>query len=182
MFQGYEESCAYRNNCFELFGFDILIDSNLEPWLIEVNLSPSLGCDSALDQRVKGNMLSDLFTLIGVVPLDHRKKIESSTKQPWTLSLYNNHSMLHKMAPKTKPKKKAQAEAVVPQQPAQISKAIKDTEEEFKRKCAWKRIFPTVDYAYYRQFFATERSLNQAVDTHVMGKRRLTAQNANMLK
>jgi tubulin polyglutamylase TTLL5 len=49
MFQAYEDYVPYRNNCFELFGFDILIDSNLEPWLLEVNLSPSLGCDSALD-------------------------------------------------------------------------------------------------------------------------------------
>lgn len=78
----------YRNNCFELLGFDILIDSNLEPWLIEVNLSPSLGCDSLLDQRIKGNLISDLFTLIGVVPLNQRKVSESSTKQPGSLSLY----------------------------------------------------------------------------------------------
>jgi len=58
------------NNCFELLGFDILIDDMLQAWLIEVNLSPSLGCESPLDQKIKGNLLADLFSLIGIVPLE----------------------------------------------------------------------------------------------------------------
>lgn len=49
MFQGMEQYVPHPQNCFELLGFDILIDSNLDPWLLEVNLSPSLGCDSGLD-------------------------------------------------------------------------------------------------------------------------------------
>ena len=43
----------YKNNCFELLGFDILIDADLKPWLLEVNLSPSLSTDSPLDMRIK---------------------------------------------------------------------------------------------------------------------------------
>lgn len=62
----------HRHNCFELFGFDILLDSKLKPWLLEVNLSPSLACESALDLKVKGDLISDLFNLAGVVPLDQR--------------------------------------------------------------------------------------------------------------
>ena len=58
----------YKNNCFELLGFDILIDSSLTPWLLEVNMCPSLNTDSPLDSRIKGTMLADLFTLIGIVP------------------------------------------------------------------------------------------------------------------
>lgn len=49
MFRNFEKYVPFRNNCFQLFGFDILIDSKLQPWLIEVNLSPSLGCDSDID-------------------------------------------------------------------------------------------------------------------------------------
>lgn len=53
----------WRNSCFELFGFDILIDSNLNPWLLEVNLSPSLGCDSPLDQKIKGELICEIFDM-----------------------------------------------------------------------------------------------------------------------
>lgn len=53
-------------NCFELLGFDVLIDDQLNPWLLEVNLSPSMNTDSPLDFKIKTNLLKDLFNLIGV--------------------------------------------------------------------------------------------------------------------
>jgi hypothetical protein len=49
-----------------------LIDSNLKPWLVEVNLSPSMNTDSPLDLKIKGNMISELLTMSGVVPLSDR--------------------------------------------------------------------------------------------------------------
>lgn len=54
----------------ELFGFDILIDDTLKPWLLEVNLTPSLGCDSPLDVRLKSALIADLFTLVGIPAVD----------------------------------------------------------------------------------------------------------------
>jgi len=64
----------HRQNCFEVFGFDILLDSDLKPWLVEVNLSPSLSSDSPLDHTIKGHLLSDTFNMINVKRFDRKKE------------------------------------------------------------------------------------------------------------
>ena len=65
---------THRTNCFEVFGFDILVDSDLKPWLLEVNLSPSLATDSPLDMMIKSTLLSDVFNLVGVRRFDRKKE------------------------------------------------------------------------------------------------------------
>ena len=55
-----------KGNCFELLGFDIIIDQNLKPWLLEVNLNPSLSFDSPLDERIKSTLVSDLLNLANI--------------------------------------------------------------------------------------------------------------------
>ena len=52
--------------CFQVLGFDILIDSDCKPWLLEVNQSPSFSTDSPLDYRVKKHVLGDAFNLLNV--------------------------------------------------------------------------------------------------------------------
>ena len=71
----------FKNQCFELFGFDVLIDADLKPWLLEVNLSPALSCDSPLDQKVKSNMISDLLSLAGIVKMDQRNLADGVSKK-----------------------------------------------------------------------------------------------------
>ncbi|KAJ8288844.1 hypothetical protein COCON_G00015030 [Conger conger] len=75
----------HRTNCFELYGFDVLIDSNLKPWLLEVNLSPSLACDAPLDLKIKASMISDMFSLVGFVcqnPLARHPRLARATLDP----------------------------------------------------------------------------------------------------
>lgn len=59
-----------KNNCFDLYGFDVLIDDTMRPWLLEVNLSPSLATDSPLDYAIKSNLLADTLNLVGVRKFD----------------------------------------------------------------------------------------------------------------
>uniref|UniRef100_A0A1I8BMM5 Tubulin--tyrosine ligase-like protein 5 n=1 Tax=Meloidogyne hapla TaxID=6305 RepID=A0A1I8BMM5_MELHA len=62
--------------CFELFGFDILVDEHLKPWLLEMNLSPSLSCDSPLDTLLKSHLFCDVLN-IASIPLVSDKNIEN---------------------------------------------------------------------------------------------------------
>ncbi|GFO48611.1 tubulin polyglutamylase ttll5 [Plakobranchus ocellatus] len=55
-------------NCFELYGFDILVDSQLKPWLLEVNVGPALSSDCQADLLAKKSMLHDLLDLVFVDP------------------------------------------------------------------------------------------------------------------
>lgn len=57
-----------RNNCFDLLGFDVIIDDNLVPHLLEVNLSPSLNTESDLDLYIKQHLLVDTFNLLSLKP------------------------------------------------------------------------------------------------------------------
>ena len=70
----------HRNVCFELYGFDILVDAKLKPWLLEVNVSPSLSSSSPLDKKIKTVLICDAMNLVGVVPYD-RKRYEKEAEQ-----------------------------------------------------------------------------------------------------
>ena len=67
-------------NLFELYGVDILLDETLNPWLMEVNLNPSLNCDSQLDLKVKSKLLTDIFNIIGAIPFSHDGKFTPMDK------------------------------------------------------------------------------------------------------
>ncbi|KPP56713.1 hypothetical protein Z043_125638, partial [Scleropages formosus] len=51
-------------HCFELYGYDILLDEDLKPWLIEVNASPSLTASSQEDYEMKYRLLEDTLNVV----------------------------------------------------------------------------------------------------------------------
>jgi hypothetical protein len=71
---------------YQVFGYDVLIDQNLKPWLIEVNASPSMGVDSEVDVRVKGQMIADTVKL--VLPCGFISTASSSPRVPVTVCVF----------------------------------------------------------------------------------------------
>ena len=55
-----------RSQFFEVLGFDIMLDHNLRPWLLEVNRSPSFGTDAPLDLQIKTGVIRDALRLANI--------------------------------------------------------------------------------------------------------------------
>lgn len=129
-------------NCFELFGFDILIDDTLKPWLIEVNLSPSLGCDSPLDTKVKASLLTDLLTLVGVPAISPLMKASYDNKGVKIRSLSSSRRVNSAEFVQNPPGIKKNFMNNLTVEELKIVKAAKG---QFERRAGFVRVFPTVD-------------------------------------
>lgn len=67
--------------CFQILGFDVMIDSKLKPWLIEINQSPSFATDSAFDSSIKKRLLEDTFALLNLTAERRSSYFEEREKQ-----------------------------------------------------------------------------------------------------
>ena len=63
-------------HCFELMGYDFIIDSDFNTWLIEANTNPCLEESSELLKMLLPRMLNDAFKL--TVDKIHNPKVRSA--------------------------------------------------------------------------------------------------------
>ncbi len=49
---------------FEVYGFDIILEDNLKPWLLEVNLSPACSERASWLTKMLNSMAEQLFMIV----------------------------------------------------------------------------------------------------------------------
>uniref|UniRef100_A0A3Q0KRK4 Tubulin tyrosine ligase-related n=1 Tax=Schistosoma mansoni TaxID=6183 RepID=A0A3Q0KRK4_SCHMA len=102
--------CNHSFSVHEIFGFDIFLDEDLQPWLLEVNVSPSMHSDSPLDAKIKGNVIKDMLNLSGLrlpeavepcchtIPSSFSLKFERNTPDLIMCSNMNTHNVGHNVS------------------------------------------------------------------------------------
>ncbi|NXK01640.1 TTLL4 polyglutamylase, partial [Herpetotheres cachinnans] len=161
--------------CHELFGFDIMLDENLKPWILEVNISPSLHSSSPLDVSIKGQMIRDLLNLAGfVLPSTDSVASRPQTRSGSTCSLGSALKEKHKPASEhfiaEKMKKAYYLTQKIPDQDFYSSvldiltpddvRILVETEDEYSRRGQFERVFPTHISMRYLRFFEQPRYFN----------------------
>lgn len=99
-------SCFPRYNegytCFEVLGFDVLIDHKMKPWLMEVNHTPSFMTDTPLDLDIKSKLMRETWEIMDCKATDQqrdrqRERVEFAKRNmpPWMSNhpLYTSSSL-----------------------------------------------------------------------------------------
>ncbi|XP_070853936.1 polyglutamylase complex subunit TTLL1 isoform X2 [Drosophila suzukii] len=71
---------ANDRHCFEVYGYDIIIDNNLKPWLIEINTSPSMHSTTTNDRMLKSRLIDNVLDVVvppNSLPDEHWNKTPS---------------------------------------------------------------------------------------------------------
>lgn len=74
--------------CFQILGFDILLDKNFDPWIMEVNRRPSLDYYRGKERRMKVGMIRDAVKI--ACPMEQAQIAINSRKWAWEKSSWTN--------------------------------------------------------------------------------------------
>lgn len=162
-FQGGSNAQSLRGlgpnpSCFEIYGFDVLIDQSLVPWLLEVNILPSFSSSSPLDKRIKTRLIAEALTLVGLRPYDHRLIGQALREE--------REGQVSGLHPKAQAAPKSHTLNTLSQSTLwELGHAewatIAEAHDEFMRRGSLQRVFPTEDgMDRYADLFACPRYAN----------------------
>mmetsp|Transcript_16182 Transcript_16182/g.37186 ORF Transcript_16182/g.37186 Transcript_16182/m.37186 type:complete len:991 (+) Transcript_16182:152-3124(+) len=160
-FTGSAETQAVRGSgpnqtCFEIYGMDVLVDADLQPWLLEVNICPSFSSSSPLDKRIKTQLVADSLTLVGFSPYDHTDVCQALREDRGCQKLAIKHQTSQKSH---------NVRSVTKSSLSELGEAewgtIIEAHDEHMRCGGFERIFPTQETAdCYGHMFQVPRYAN----------------------
>ncbi|XP_043263456.1 tubulin polyglutamylase TTLL4-like [Colletes gigas] len=165
-----------RYCCYELFGVDILLDENLKPWLLEVNISPSLQSSSPLDIAIKGPLIKNVFNMAGYqLPDTLTSEEEERLAEMYRLDVVCQDFRLHTTNLSSKEIRKQDLYANLRDRDEYLEEIIEDLtpddvrhfviyEDELTQIDKFEKIFPTSESHEYLQFFEVPRYYNMLFD------------------
>ncbi len=127
-----------------------MIDSNMKPWVLEVNVLPSLSSSSPFDKRIKTMLVCDTLTCVGIRGYDKTKFHAQTTEvlglPPFATSMSYGQVRAAERLYGTEKLTKDELEMLM------------DLDEEFLRKGNYERIYPlSGNVWYYEPFFENKR-------------------------
>jgi tubulin polyglutamylase TTLL6/13 len=146
-----------KSRCFEILGFDILIDEYLKPWVLEVNHSPSLACDSGFDAELKDRVISGALRIIDI----HPKFMETMLTNEKTKTMQRIAGNQARMST------------------GNVKTYSFDRENELSRSTDWKLIYPASEQSefegIYEEVVAAHRRMGMGGmdETQASSKRKL---------
>ncbi|XP_038000618.1 tubulin polyglutamylase TTLL7 isoform X2 [Motacilla alba alba] len=156
--------------CFEVLGFDILLDRKLKPWLLEINRAPSFGTDQKIDYDVKRGVLLNALKLLNIRTSDKRKNL-AQQKAEAQKRLYGQGSV-KKLLPGSSDWEKQRhtlerRKQELKERLAQVRKQISKEEHENRHMGNYRRIYPPDDKTLLEKY---ESLLATAFQTFLAGR------------
>ncbi|XP_041063777.1 tubulin polyglutamylase TTLL7 [Carcharodon carcharias] len=134
--------------CFEVLGFDIILDRKLKPWLLEINRAPSFGTDQKIDFEVKKGVLVHALKLLNIRTSDRRKNLVQQ-KAEAQRRLYGQGSVKRLSAGSSEWEKQRHSlerrREELKERLAQVRKQISREEHENQNLGNYRRIYPPDD-------------------------------------
>ncbi|XP_071420938.1 tubulin polyglutamylase TTLL7 isoform X2 [Pithys albifrons albifrons] len=156
--------------CFEVLGFDILLDRKLKPWLLEINRAPSFGTDQKIDYDVKKGVLLNALKLLNIRTSDKRRNL-AQQKAEAQKRLYGQGSM-KKLLPGSSDWEKQRhtlerRKEELKERLAQVRKQISKEEHENRHMGNYRRIYPPDDKTLLEKY---DSLLATAFQTFLAGR------------
>jgi len=74
--------------CFEVLGFDVMVDTDLKPYLLEINHTPSFSTETPLDSLLKVNLIRDTLRLLNINMQGKRDILVQQKKRVYKKLIY----------------------------------------------------------------------------------------------